>query len=235
MAQAPSSRRSVRSGGSWLHGTRSLACGFLERKAERARSRPNATVKINSRGRCHVWDNVCVLVFVVMLQGLASGCNPRWQEYTSSEGQFFVLMPDSPTEQRSVKQTPCGAVKIVSVDAVLNKRLVFATRGFYSVSYSDIDGSKCGEGPQRILDEERDEAVKNLGGKVVEERDMTKGDDIGREIQLQTPKLGLVKERIHVVGRRVYRVIVGGKTEASSEDAERFLESFRVLSQDPSP
>jgi len=190
-------------------------------------------VTINDRGRCLVWDCIPILL-VVVLQALASGCSPNWQEYTSAEGRFLVLMPDSPTEERSVKQTTCGTMKVVSLDTVLNKHLVFATRGFYSVSYSDFGGTNCpAEDARRVLDEERDDAVKNLGGKLVEERDLTDGDRIGREIQVRTPRLGLVRERIYVVDRRVYRVIVGGKTEASSEDARRFLESFRVLSQAP--
>jgi hypothetical protein len=159
---------------------------------------------------------------------VAAACSPAWREYVSANGRFRVLMPGDLTEERRTIDTPTGKRESVSVSAVLNRKPWLANRGFYFVTYADLGDQAAGTSPERLLDDEREEAVKRLNGRVVREQAVSLGHHAGLEIEVAT-QMGLVKERIYLVNQRVYQLVVGGKMEASSPGADKFFSSFRLL------
>jgi hypothetical protein len=162
------------------------------------------------------------------LAAVSTACSPPSREYVSAEGRFGVLMPGDLREERGVIDTATGKREFVSVSAILNRKPWFANRGFYFVTYTDLSDQAVGTSPERLLDAEREEAVKRLNGKLVREQTVGLGHHTGRDIEVAT-QMGLVKERIYLVKQRVYQLVVGGKMEASSQDADRFFKSFRLL------
>jgi len=138
-------------------------------------------------------------------------------------------MPDTPREERALEETAAGRREVVSLSAVLNRELWFANRGFYFVAYADVSDNRAeGVSPERVLDDEREGAIKRLSGRLVREEAVRLDDHPGREIEVAT-QAGLVRARIYLADRRVYHVVAGGGAEASSEDARRFFDSFKLL------
>lgn len=160
------------------------------------------------------------------------GCQQvTWEKFSSSEGAFSILMPGTPTQQVRTAKTSSG-----SIDAYMF--LVEYRDVAYMVAYSDYPNPMIQEStPKLILDGARDGAVANVQGKLVRESIISLDKHQGRELQIESPGGKVtVTARIFLVDRRLYQVMVlMHKDKASSEDVNKFLDSFRIQPQSPQP
>jgi hypothetical protein len=149
------------------------------------------------------------------------------KEFTPKEGGFSVLLPDTPKKTEVPIKTPDGK-SITQVQYAVD-----LGKGAYLVSYQDNPHL------EKATDEKRYEAL-TTGRKKVEEifqgkllkEEKIKLDDKhpGLFFEVDMPKLkGIYRCRMYLVGGRLYQVIALGEQEvATSKDANRFLESFRL-------
>ena len=81
-----------------------------------------------------------------------------------------------------------------------------------------------------MYDSSRDGAVANMEGKLVSEKNVKLGKHPGREIRINVAEgKRLFRVRVYLVEQRLYQVVVFGTPEtATSKDADKFLDSFKL-------
>ena len=156
-----------------------------------------------------------------------AGCESSpWKDFHSKEGGFSVSMPGTPVEKRQAYHTQAGPVEA-------HFFTVEADRGslVYMVVYGDYpEALMAANDREMLLDAARDGAVGNIQGTLVSERTVSLGGHPGRELQVLSAdgKLAL-RMRIYLANNRQYQVVaVMPKETRSTEDRDRFLDSFRL-------
>ena len=164
-----------------------------------------------------------VLGLLVGLGAAAAGQAPAFKLYASSEGRFKVLMPGAVKTQRV--DVMAGMDKLVlTIDSV---ELLAGTS--FLVTFIDSTDEAAKQSAAERLNKVRD-GNKGADGKVVEDKDLTLGAEKHpvRDVLVEKPT-GFLRNRIVVVGRRIYQVmVVGSKDVVTSESADKFLASFEV-------
>jgi hypothetical protein len=104
------------------------------------------------------------------------------------------------------------------------------------VSFEDLDAAVAGEA---TLESTRDKDVGRRNGSIQEDQVARVAEHTGREFTFTFSSGATkthVRERIVLVGQRLYRIAVGGSAEeVRSARAERFLDSFRLLPEKTPP
>jgi hypothetical protein len=148
------------------------------------------------------------------------------KQFTSKEGKFSVLLPKDAT------------TRIQSVDTALGKlKATMAAKEhdgvFYAAVYTDFPADKVKKfDVDKSLDGARDGSVKNVGGKLIDEKKITigKAKYPGREllIRVQDGKLWM-RQRIYMVKLRQYQVVMAGPEKSvKGTNAEKFFQSFEL-------
>jgi hypothetical protein len=148
---------------------------------------------------------------------------PDWKEFACKEGRFKVLMPGAPKEKKLETESDFGK-------GVLHMNTVQAGKTMYGANYCDFPEEVKKTPLKKVYDSSRDGAVANLEGKLASEKDIKLGDYPGREIQIDVAGGKQVfRARVYLVDQRLYQVVVfGTKEAATSKDADKFLESFKL-------
>ena len=148
-----------------------------------------------------------------------------WTKFAPGGGRFSVHMPGSPVSEEQRFRTRGGdmVLYLFSLDRG-------AANGRFTVQYADYS--------EQLLKEARsaDEVLKkastvdafNIGGTVVNEKDLPFGRYPGRELQVENAELAM-RVRLYLVDRRLYKVVAAWpKSRTFSDDDELFLNSFRL-------
>ena len=163
---------------------------------------------------------------------------PNWQEFSSAEGGFKVLLPGIPANSTDTVDTIAGP--LVTHNYVLETKL-----GAYFVAYLDLSlPSNEPEVIRRVLDGGRDEAL-SRGGKLLDESDITLDGIVGRELIVDKDGM-IIRTRMFLLkGGRTYQAVFGttpevafknGKPSANAGDrtdsyeaiSAKFFNSFRI-------
>jgi hypothetical protein len=147
----------------------------------------------------------------------------EWKAFTSKEGKFKVLMPGTPKQEKLDAESDFGK-------GVLHMNVVQLGKTMYGANYSDFPAEIKKFPIKQILDSSRDGAVDNLKGKLAKEKDIKLDKYPGREVQIEVGEgKQLFRARVYLVDQRLYQVVVfGTKEEATSKEAEKFLDSFML-------
>jgi hypothetical protein len=148
---------------------------------------------------------------------------PEWKEFASKEGRFTVLMPRTPEQQQADAESDFGK-------GVLHMNTVQAGKVMYGANYCDFPAEIKKAPIKQVFDSSRDGAVANLDGKLADEKEIKLGDYPGREIQIEIAGgKRLFRARVYLVEQRLYQVVVlGTKETATSKEADKFLDSFKL-------
>jgi serine/threonine-protein kinase len=149
-----------------------------------------------------------------------------WQEFSSAEGNFAVLMPGTPSYEKKSQSTALGPIDMHMFTLNLKRDAV------YMVMYSDYPEIVTRAKPVDLLDGGRNGALSNTKGKLVGEQNMSLDGFPGREIVIEVPGKGLMKLRAFMVRQRLFQVMaVGTKEKIDHEDTAKYLTSFRLLTR----
>jgi hypothetical protein len=149
-----------------------------------------------------------------------SGCQRKleWKEFTSTEGNFTVLMPGTPkTETRNAPSA--AGVLAANICAAETKD------GAFFVMYSNIPAHApfdADVGLQAV--------ASSYQGKVLNKCDATLGNIKCKacEIETQKPK-GYASLRVFVRDNKLYTLqVLGADMRESSPDVQKFFESFKM-------
>lgn len=104
-----------------------------------------------------------------------------------------------------------------------------AANSVFGVGYADYPAAV----DLRILDNTRDALVKNIGGRLIEERPLVQIGLPGRVFAAESGDT-VLRARLLVSGARLYQLaILGERNAVAAEDIELFLSSFRPLARRP--
>lgn len=149
---------------------------------------------------------------------------PNWRTFTSPEGRFSLLVPC----------TPIVRARRLHADGVVLQQFVCRTGGeTYILQYADRPASQT----ELLSAEEiltiRDTALLKTGpGILKSKRRLTLSGYPGHEIVILRPG-GKETQRTYLVGARAYTLaLVQPQTQTAAEaaDADKFLNSFALLS-----
>lgn len=157
-------------------------------------------------------------VAIAVLGLFALACSPEldWRELRSAEGGFAALMPSRPRhEVRSLGTVPAVAMHLWSARAA---------NTVFGVGYIDYAAVNAG-----ILDTTRDALIRNIGGRLIEEKSLTQGSLAGRAFEARSGER-VLRVRLLASETRLYQIAVLGDAKSiAPADVELFLSSFRPL------
>jgi hypothetical protein len=147
------------------------------------------------------------------------------KEFISDKGRFSILFPSLPKEEK-VPDDSGGLLQI--------QFTVGSEDGALLVSYQDnpkLAGAARDELNKALLTAQ-EKVQKSMQGKLLHSKEITL-DKLypGRDYEFEIPTAsGQYRSRSYLVKGRLYQIIVVGKKEfVTSKDAERFMDSFKLL------
>jgi hypothetical protein len=164
------------------------------------------------------------LTFVVLALVAGTASADEWKEFVSKTGRCAVTMAGTPTETKQTFDTDAGPV-----EATLY--MLEADNGFvaYLMGFNDFPAELVAKSdPQTMLDGARDGAVRNVGGKLIEEKKISIEGHPGRYLKVSAED-NLVFARVYLVKNRLYQALVVFPTKTLRQgDVDKFLTSFRL-------
>ncbi len=149
----------------------------------------------------------------------------KWQEFSSIEGGFSVLMPGTPTKEIEPANPKDGTGDLHQFLLELE-----GGRVAYAVAYGDVPRVPKQASPSQInqlLNAWRDGTLGK--GKLIRERNIKLGSNLGREIEFIGSDGLTYKARIYWVKQRFYILFATATTQADlSQGADKFLNSFKL-------
>jgi hypothetical protein len=166
------------------------------------------------------WQLVVVGLLVCVV---AAEAQLKFETFTSKDLGFSILMPGMPKEQTLKIKSDRGDLE--------NKQFMVASdTGAWIVSVIDYPADTPADLADRLLDGAVKGAMNNLKGKTLSEgKIMLDKKHAGRQFQVEAPKIGVHRAHVFLVGNRLYQIVVRGPKElATSAEATRYLESFKL-------
>jgi hypothetical protein len=149
------------------------------------------------------------------------------KEFTPKNGQYTVMMPAGPrSRQRTQILTIRGhRVPIETAEVATNDGTIYTAA---SVGIPAVVIRQIPEGER--FDTLRDVIVKQLKGKVGEEKDLKQGNVAGKEYDIEGGQ-GAVRMQLFLKGGWVMYAIVDGKNKESvmGKEADAFFASFKLI------
>jgi hypothetical protein len=173
--------------------------------------------------RLHPAAVLAVLGLVLLPPVKARGDDGK--EFAPKNGMFTLTVPDGDTSGEKTKVLTIGKhkVPVESSKSALKDGTTFvgASVGIPAVVMREIPADKR-------FDILRDALVKDLDGKVKEEKDVKQGDIPGKEYQIELRK-GAARLQVYTVAGWVVFAVVEGKTKdaVTSKQADAFFESLK--------
>ncbi|MDX2099623.1 MAG: hypothetical protein SFW36_17730 [Leptolyngbyaceae cyanobacterium bins.59] len=158
-----------------------------------------------------------------------------WKTFSSSSGGFSVLMPGDPNAEKQTQATPAGPID-TQMFMVDRKQDLVA----YMVAYSDLPNSLVQQAQQNstnlqtLLNGVRDGFTESIRGKVLNQRTIALNGHPGVEIYLELPGQRMARNRIYLVNKRLYQIVVVVDREKEKnllKSIDGYLNSFRLLPQ----
>jgi len=157
-----------------------------------------------------------------------------WKEFSPEGGGFRVKMPGAPSKTTRTIETPSGDVKMTYY-AIEREKTVFM------VMRSDLPPDTVAKDPKKVLDEARDNGVRNSGGTLREEKEIKLDGKPGREMLLDLPPSkvkggGIYRSRVYLIGRTHFQVMtMAPKSRENAVETKAFLDSFRFKGDEAKP
>ncbi len=150
-----------------------------------------------------------------------------WRSFQDPAGKFTVLMPGQPQQRRQQQQTRLGTLEVYTF-AVEQPGL-----SAHLVTYTDFPPEFIqAADPNKLLDNGRDEVIRQVQGRLLSEGRITLNGSPGRELKLRAPGDLIIHSRIYLVDQRLYQLIVvtpESKAPSLSGSIRGFFQSFRLL------
>ncbi len=161
---------------------------------------------------------------VIVCAALAA-CAPEldWRELSVPEGRFAVLLPGKAQHESRRLETTAGALTMTMYAYSLKQ----ATMG---VAYTDYPAAAlAAEHGREQLNAARDALLRNIGGGVRSEEDISIEGFPGRQVYAEGRAGAVLKARFVAVGSRLYQIAyVGAKDGVAMTDVDMFLTSFKL-------
>ena len=161
----------------------------------------------------------------VLVSVIAAQAQLKFEPFTSKACGFSILMPGTPKEQTLKVKSDRGNLE--------NKQFALATENdlYWLVSVIDYPADTPPELADRLLDGAVQGAMKALKGKTLSEGKISLENKYsGRQFQLQLDKGVIHRAQVYLVNNRLFQIVVRGPKEgATSQEATKYMESFKLV------
>lgn len=150
-----------------------------------------------------------------------------FETFTFKTQGFSVLLPGTPKEQTNKVPSALGELTLKNFVVETHKG-----KAAWLISCTDYPaGTVKADNQDAILDAGASGAAQGVKGKLINQtKIMLDKKYPGRAIQVDAPNFGLYVSRIYLVGDRLYQIVVlGPKDVATSPEATKYLESFKLV------
>jgi hypothetical protein len=147
----------------------------------------------------------------------------EWQLLAPEGEGFQIDLPGRAEPQSGEVQTDDGKIYV--------RMYTLADEGrgrLYSLAASRLPVAPPADRVKPLLDETRDGAVKLVGGKVIEEQDVTQNGYPGRRLLVDANEALFVHARLFVADDRLYQVSIVSRSKSLSADDVRVFDSFKI-------
>jgi len=143
-----------------------------------------------------------------------------WVKFTSEQGHFSVLMPETPTDKTETVQSEHGPY-------TTHLFIVRDTISVYLIGWVDYHPD-FNFNRQSELEANRDNFVKGINAKLLNTRATILEGYSAIEFTAETEDR-VFKSRVYMVGRRPYQIVIGSpKGQDDTASVNRFFNSFKV-------
>jgi len=173
---------------------------------------------------------VLVITTTIGARTLLSPAQSNWQEFKSTSGGFTVQMPGTPKDQAQSVAQATGDLTVHNFTAEDGNNA-------YIVSYVDFpSGAIAQNEADTILDSTVDGSVSSGKGTLKSKSAITQGGYPGRLAEFTTAANGQVpatsiKAHYYLVKDRLYQVLAVAPLDRLPAEADKFLDSFKLLAQ----
>ena len=166
------------------------------------------------------------LILTLLLLAVGSGAvqQPKWKTFSSPDGSFSVLFPNSPTENQQTLNTAAGPI---------NSTMYISTDDNdtnYMVGYTDYPEANIRQAqPDKMFDGGRDRLIASEKGKLISQSTISLAQYPGRAVTVEMPDGLIVTARLYLVKNRFYQLLAETKRiKENAESIESFLNSFTL-------
>jgi len=143
-----------------------------------------------------------------------------WVKFTSDDGHFSVMMPETPTDKTETTDSTHGPY-------TTHLFIVKDTTSVYLIGWVDYDPS-FNFNRQAELEANRDNFVKGINARLLSTRPTIIDGYSAIEFTAETDDK-VFKSRVYMVGRRPYQIVIGSpKNQDDTANVNRFFNSFKV-------
>jgi hypothetical protein len=152
-----------------------------------------------------------------------------WQPFTSKEGRFTVLLPATPLETSTPGDRPGGPEA--------GRKFEVATSGwFLRVSYMEAAAPPSKAAAEKALDNAEAGGLAAGKAQLLAKKGISLAGHPGREYLIKFDESSHLRVRSVLAGSRLYLLTLQGPREqATSPEADRFFESFKLTGPPPAP
>jgi hypothetical protein len=150
---------------------------------------------------------------------------PDWQEVSSEEGRYSVVMPGAPTQTTDTGQTPGGSADVHYAVSEGQGRQ-------YGVSYVDYPAGFFEGLSLNVISENMSKMLSSQNGySILGDSAVRAGGHEGRELRAESQDgKTSMRIRLFVVKDRMYDVtVLGAGEEAFSPEPDKFFDSYTLL------
>jgi hypothetical protein len=148
-----------------------------------------------------------------------------WKEFSSKEGKFKVLMPGTPTFQKSNVKTKGGTIPF-NVFSVYRQR-----EAVYLVGYGDLPRNYSVNSPEvsELLPQLPSRPNASSGIRSINRQNIRLGNIPGKEIRVQSSEGFTMRWRAYVVNKRLYQLgVLTDKEQSLTKSIDGFFNSFKL-------
>jgi hypothetical protein len=168
-----------------------------------------------------------VLAGLLLYQGLSGHDDaPRWENFSSAEGRFEILMPGKPVTGRVIE------LQLPKFTAQLHPFSALRPPSFGLLcGYADFPSRPTKT--EEVFDRTRDGSIRAVQGKLISEERLTSAGYPGRRFRSAAQGNSFIDEEMFLVGQRFYLITVYSKSENPDKDINKVFDSFRFKPEGP--
>lgn len=155
-----------------------------------------------------------------------------WKRFSSTTGNFSILMPGTPQENKRTLNNKNGTIQVHTFMVERPQEDVK-----YTVSYTEYPEEYIkllheNNLVEKALEDGKNAVLRKTKGTLVSETKINLNNYAGREIYYQKPGDKIVKLRIYLVNKRLYQILAETTTKKEkflTKSIGGFLNSFTLL------
>ncbi|MEI6301091.1 MAG: hypothetical protein WCR74_06570 [Betaproteobacteria bacterium] len=178
-----------------------------------------------ARVRGRAWGKAAVTALACLTLTLTlAACYAEldWREVPSAQGRYSITLPAKPQEHTRTLNSSAGEVSMTMASAQ-------AAGWVFGVGYADYPS---GTNTDKHIDEQRDALLRNISGRITDEKALSVGGRPGRLVTAEGRRGdGVVVLQVRFVsdGPRLYQIAaVGNQGGVAETELDTFLDSFKL-------